>query len=577
MLPSGQFSSAMQDFYRARQRAAMQAVLSRLTGKSVALLSYNEVIQQLKSTGSSDRGVQEIPLSAIVGSVDRYADFTRDFLPTHDALAERWARVKTVVGDPNSAMPPIEVYQIGEAYFVSDGHHRVSVAREFGATHIEAYVTEVRTKVPLSPDTQPDDLILMAEQAQFLETTGLDRLRPEADLTVSAPGQYARLENHIEVHRYFLEVEQGREVPYEEAVTRWHDDAYMPVVLTIRDQGLLRNFPGRTETDLYLWVVEHRTALQEELGWDIKPEAALGDLAARFGSRTGGLARVGHNILNVVGLTGGPAAGEWRKEKFTARYLDRLFADVLVPVSGTPASWQALEQALVVARREGTRLQGLHIVPSEARKESEAARAVQAEFDRRCEAAGVLGALALEVGESVSGRICERAVLADLVVLHLAHPPGPRPMARLSSGFSAVVRRSARPVLAVPDQSLAMQRVLLAYDSSPKAQEALFVAAYLAELWKSELTVVTVLESGHATSDTLKHAREYLEWHEVSADYVLKESGRIAPTVLQTAEERGSDLIIIGGYTASPVREVMLGSSVDEVLRNSRWPVLICR
>jgi len=168
-------------------------------------------------------------------------------------------------------------------------------------------------------------------------------------------------------------------------------------------------------------------------------------------------------------------------------------------------------------------------------------------------------------------------MLADLVVLHLAHPPGPRPLARLSSGFSAVVRRSARPVLAVPDQPSAMQRVLLAYDSSPKAQEALFVAAYLAELWKSELTVVTVLESGHTTSDTLKHAREYLEWHEVSADYVLKESGRIAPTVLQTAEERGSDLIIIGGYTASPVKEVMLGSSVDEVLRNSRWPVLICR
>jgi nucleotide-binding universal stress UspA family protein len=577
MMPSGQLSSAIQDFYRARQRAAMQAVLSRLTGKSVALLSYNEVLQHLKSTGSSERGVHEIPLAAIVGSVGRYTDFTRDFLPTHDALAERWARIKTVVGDPNSAMPPIEVYQIGEAYFVADGHHRVSVARELGATSIEAYVTEVRTKVPLSPETQPDDLILMAEKAEFLETTGLDRLRPEADLTVSAPGQYATLENHIEVHRYFLEVEQGREVPYEEAVTRWYDDAYMPVVLAIRDQGLLRNFPGRTETDLYLWVVEHRMALQEELGWDIKPEAALGDLAARFGSRPQGLARVGRSILNVVGLTGGPAPGEWRKEKFTARYLDRLFADVLVPLSGEPASWQALEQALVVARREGARLQGLHIIPGEAQKQSQAARAVQAEFVRRCEAASVSGSLALEVGDSVSGRICERAVLADLVVLHLAHPPGSQPLARLSSGFGAVVRRSARPVLAVPGPASALQRVLLAYDRSPKAEEAMFVAAYLAELWKSHLTVVTVLETGHATSDTLAHAREYLEWHEVSADYVLKDGGQIAPTILQMAEERGSELIIIGGYTASPMREVMLGSAVDEVLRRSRWPVLICR
>jgi nucleotide-binding universal stress UspA family protein len=476
-------------------------------------------------------------------------------------------------------LPPIEVYQIGEVYFVLDGNHRVSVARQVGATHIEAYVAEVRTKVPLSPEVQPDDLILKAEYADFLERTRLDELRPEADLSVTVPGQYRALEEHIQVHRYFMGLEQEREIPYEEAVSHWYDEVYLPVVQVIRERGLLRDFPGRTETDLYLWVSEHRAALEKELGWEIKPEAAVADLAAQFSPRPQRVvARLGEKILDAVTpdeFESGPPPGQWREEELEACEYDRLFADILVPVSGEESSWNALEQALEVARREGARLYGLHIVPSEAERETEEAQAVQAEFNQRCEAAGIPGELAIEVG-GMARKINERARWTDLVIVNLAHPPATQPVARLSSGFRTLIRRCARPVLAVPRASSHLDRALLAYDGSPKANEALFVATYLSCRWNITLVVVTVIETGRTTSETLARAQGYLETHGVEATFV-KESGPVAEAILKRAEEHESDLIIMGGYGLSPVLEVVLGSAVDQVLRTSRQPMLICR
>jgi nucleotide-binding universal stress UspA family protein len=575
-MESANFRNAIQDFHEARQRAALQGVLARLTGQSTALLSYEEVYRKLRASGSADRGRREIPLDAIIGSVGRYTDFTRTFLPRFEGDVQRWAGVMAATTD-STGLPPIQVYQIGETYFVIDGHHRVSVARALGATHIEADVVEIQTKVPLTPDVQPEDLILKSEQAAFLDASGLDRTRPESDLRVSEPGQYARLEEHIEVHRYFLENESGRDLPFEEAAARWHDEVYRPIVLAIRERGLLRDFPNRTETDLYLWIVEHRLALEDALGWRITPEAAAADLASKFKPKPA-MARLGRRILQAVlpeGLVDGPAPGQWRAARLEARYSDFLFADILVPVSGAETGWLALEQALNVARREQARLQGLHVVPAEIQKDSDGARAVKIEFDRRCEAAGIPGVLALDAGE-VARKVSERALLADLVVLNVAYPPAPKPLARLGSGLRAIIQQSARPILAVPGEAAPFERMLLAYDDSPKAKEALFVAAYLAERWKLPLVVLTVLEAGQA-AEALDRARAYLEWHEVEADYVTREGNVTAEVMLDVAAERACNLLILGGYGRKPMVEMMIGSSVDHLLRDSRWPLLICR
>jgi len=570
--------AAIEDFRSARRQAALEQIVARLTGKSVDLLSYEDVREKLRVKGQSEKGLHEIPLDAIVGSVGRYGDFTRSFLPRKDSDEDRWAKVKRAVASLEG-VPPIQVYQIGEAYFVFDGNHRVSVARQLGATHMEAYVTELQTTVPLSPEDDIKDIVLKAEYADFLENTHLDELRPEADLQLTLPGQYPALYEHINVHRHFMGLAQQRYIPYEEAAAHWYDEVYLPVVEVIREQDLLRGFPERTEADLYMWAAEHRAELGEKLEWEVTPGAAVVDLAAQARSQAEPIvARVGEKILDAMvpdELEGGPPAGEWRTTRLSTRRDARLFADILVAVNGEESGWHALAQALEIARREGSRLMGLHVLLSEEETVGQAAQAVQAEFLRRCEAAGVQGKLVLTAGK-VARTICERARWTDLVVLSLRYPPPAQPLGRLGSGFRTLLRRCPRPVLAVPGGSWSMERPLLAYDGSPKAREALFVATYLAGRWSLALTVVTVLEKGRATSETLTRARTYLRVHGVHATCVARKEPA-SEAILAVAEAQQSDLIIMGGYGHSPVMEVMLGSTVDRVLRSARQPTLVCR
>ena len=560
---------ALMDFRRARRQAERERLRARLAGRSAQLLSYEEVRRMLRARSSREVGLQDIPLDAIVGSVDRYTDFTRSFLPLRDSDQERWARVQTQV-NKMAGLPPIEVYQVGDAYFVRDGNHRVSVARQMGASHIEAYVTRIETRVPLTPDVQPQDLILKAEYADFLERTRLDELRPDADLSVTVPGQYEKLLEHIEVHRYFMGLEQEREIPYEEAVAHWYDTVYLPVVRIIREQNLLQHFPGRTEADLYLWVSEHRAELEATLDWEIEPEAAAADLVTNFSPlaqrRLARLTAKLRDRLTPDEIEGGPPPGAWRQRvRQSVCHRDCLFADILVAISGQDSGWEAVDQAIEIARREGARLLGLHVASSAAETEGEEVQALREEFTRRCTQAGVRGSLAVEAGK-IARRICERSRWADLVVLRLAHPPAPKPVARLGSGFRTIIRRCPTPVLAVPGEPSALARLLLAYDGSPKAREALYIAAYLVARWQASLIVVGDRED----------AREYLAERKVEAAFVPDDEP-VAATIIETAHQFDSDLILMGGYGHRPVVEMVLGSTVDQVLRQSRIPVLICR
>jgi nucleotide-binding universal stress UspA family protein len=573
------FSLARQDFRRARQQASLQEVLSRFTGKSVDLLSLEEVREKLHAVGTGvNRGVQNIPLDSIVGSVGRYTDFSRTFLPKNPSDEERWARVMTLVTDPaGGGLPPIEVVKVGDVYFVQDGHHRVSVARQLGAETIDAYVNEVSTKVPLSPDADPEDLILKEEFASFLEETQLKKVRPDADLELTVPGMYEDLLEHIKVHQYFMGLEEKRDIPLDQAVAHWYDDIYLPVVEAIRERNILQEFPGRTDADLYLWVSEHRAELQQGLGNFISPESAAQDLADKFGARAGSVsARIGKSLAAVVpgALESGPPTGAWRETK-EGQEEECLFGDILVPVSGEEAGWKALDQAVIFARRECSRIHGLHVLRSGEEVPEDRLQSLRGEVARRCEQAGLTGGLVVEEGD-VTKAICDRALLADLVILTLTHPPEDQPFLRLGSGFRSLIQKCARPILAVPGAPTPLDRALVAYDGGAKSKEALFVAAYLAARWKIPLTVLSVESAGVDAEDMLEEADEYLHTRSVQARKILR-GGTVADTILQTAEEDGSRFLILGGYGSHPVVEAVLGSQVDVVLRQSRLPVLICR
>jgi nucleotide-binding universal stress UspA family protein len=571
-------SEAIDDFHKARSQAALKEILARITGESTQLLSFDEVRQKLKVKGSFERGLRDIPLDTIIGSLGRYNDFTRDFLPKQDMDEARWARVRSAVTGP-VGLDPIEVYQIGEAYFVKDGNHRVSVARQLGATHIQAYVTEIRTRVPLTSDVKPDELILKAEYADFLETTRLDEFRPDSDLSVTVPGKYPILLEHINMHRYFMGLDFQRDISYDEAVTHWYDKVYLPIVQIIRERGILRFFPDRTETDLYLWIAEQRAALEKELGWKIKPEDAAVDLMVNY-SEEPSLAgeRQTEKVLaslQLDALVAGPPPGRWRAERLKSHLAEHLFSEILVPVNGRPEGWHALDQAIIIAQREGAQIHGLHVVPTEEQKKDPATLEVQQDFNARCAQAKVDGQLVLAVGE-VTQLICHRARWSDLVVTNLAYPPAPQPLAKLESGFRQLVQRCPRPLLATPQIVSPLNRALLAYDGSPKAREALFVATYLAGRWQISLTVVTVLSNGHVKESTLQEARQYLERHGVMAEY-REETAPVAETILRVCKETQLNLLIMGGYGYNPVLEIVLGSVVDQVLREAHKPMLICR
>lgn len=256
-------SQSHKEFSDARQKAFIEEWLSFFTGRSKDLLSFEDVRRQLRLRDSSYKGLQEIELDKIVGSTGRYRDFTRTFLPKSDQSEDRWRRVDEVVHE--QGLPPIEVYKVGDVYFVRDGNHRVSVARMHKAKTIEAYVIEYKTPVSLTKDDDLDDILLKAEQAKFFEETRLDRIRPEQNIVFTEPGRYRLVREHIAFHKYLKETECGCEIPYEEAVASWYDNVYLPVVKLIREQEVLKQFPNRTEADLYAWVLLHRAELEAEL------------------------------------------------------------------------------------------------------------------------------------------------------------------------------------------------------------------------------------------------------------------------------------------------------------------------
>ncbi len=265
-----------------RTRAQLHDLLHRLRQEPNELLPFSRVLA-LRPKGERYLGLKTIPVDQVVGSVDRYEEFDHRFLPKTPHTLERWRRLRALQL-AGVELPPIQVYQVGEAYFVKDGHHRVALAKATGQRYLDAEVIALEVPVPVEPGDTLKDLLLKAEYAHFLEKTNLPELVPEAEpIRFTALGRYDILLDHIATRAYFKGLEEGRPVPWEEAVADWYQTLYRPTVEAIRRYGLLEDFPGRTEADLYLWVMDHRYFLAQALGLDPGPEAAAQSYEARFG------------------------------------------------------------------------------------------------------------------------------------------------------------------------------------------------------------------------------------------------------------------------------------------------------
>ena len=300
------FTITMQDnldFRRARSECLLRRAWGMLSGHRTDLLPWEEVRDKLKLRRLIQRGIQTVPIAKIKGSVGRYKDFDDVFLPMNDSLSNRWRKInRAFYQDVN--LPPVSLYKVGDAYFVLDGNHRVSVARTHGIKFIDADVQEAVTLVPVTADDiDAKGLAVLSEYVEFLERTRLHLLRPNQDIRFSISGGYARLLEHITVHRYFMGLERQRDVSEEEAITDWYDNLYLPVVKAIRKARILAGFPSRTEADLYLWIMDHWHFIKEQGGRDVSPEQAAADYVKRHAPKP---------LLGGVGQTARRLAGALR-------------------------------------------------------------------------------------------------------------------------------------------------------------------------------------------------------------------------------------------------------------------------
>jgi len=567
------------DFDRAKRSARMRRIISRLLGRDIGLLPFEDVRHSLGSREQGYRGVRPVRIDQIIGSLGRSDDFDRAFLPTQTHSRRKWLSVDRAFLEGKS-LPPISLYKIGEAYFVVDGHHRVSVARQKGATFIDAEVIEVASRIPVTADLRVSDLDGLRAYRDFLDKTRLDRLRPSQDMRLSMPGDYAKLCEHIQVHKYLIETSEHRELSDEMAVTHWYDRVYMPVVETIRKHKLLADFPGRTEADLYLWMIDHAYYMSQEIGHELSPLDVARDYVNRYGRRPKLLLkRIWEKIVNLFvpdEVQSGPPAGTWRRERVEMAEAKTLFRDILVTATGAETGWRALAQAAEIARLEDSTLRGLHVMPADNPKARAHGQEVLNAFGERCQQMGISCTTSLAHGD-VADRIIERSRWVDLVVINQRRVHGRWSERPLGTIFQTVASQVARPVLAVPGADLRpIRRVVLAYDGSPKAREALFVLKHMMQNWQVQATVISVADGG-TNERMLDDVCGYLGENQcpvIDRRYV---EGPVDEAILRVMGEVEGDLLLMGGFGHQPLLKAFLGSTVDRVLRMAWFPVLVCR
>jgi hypothetical protein len=259
-------TDAQFDYSRARRRQLLSTLGRRLRGQPGdvdLILPFDEVVEALGRAGEKSIGLESITLDSIVGTVGRGRDFDRAFRPVSGRTRTRWERIANAQRRGQD-MPPISVYRIGDMHFVRDGHHRVSVARAHGLSHIDAYITEVRTMVGAEGSITVGDLPVKSHERLFFERVPIP-FEARAEITLSDPWRYAELAEGVEAWGFRMMQGSGEMLQRDEVANLWLHDEYRPVVAMLREAGLIA---GGTETDSYMRVVGERYRLMRTHEWN---------------------------------------------------------------------------------------------------------------------------------------------------------------------------------------------------------------------------------------------------------------------------------------------------------------------
>jgi hypothetical protein len=260
-------ADAENDFLRLRRREVLSRLaqwLRRQPDDVSEILPFDEVVAALGRTGERRLPrVQVIDLDSVVGSVDRTRDFDRWFRPRSGRTRQRWERLARAQRR-GEAIPPIDVYRIGDLHFVKDGHHRVSVAHALGLRQIEAFVTEVTTTVDATGIGRRGDLISKDLRRVFIDRVPLPG-PALASILVTTPWSYAELSEGVEAWGFRLMQQEDRFLDRRAVARRWYDEEYRPAVRMLTQAGLVGE---RTDAEAYLQLACQRYRLTRNHRWD---------------------------------------------------------------------------------------------------------------------------------------------------------------------------------------------------------------------------------------------------------------------------------------------------------------------
>jgi hypothetical protein len=258
-------SDAAAAFARERRRQSLAKLASRARRRDdvAVMLPFEDVVAALGRSGERHLGLQSIAVESVIGTVDRReAEFDRRFRPASSRPRRRWESI-AVARRRGRSMPPIDVYRIGTLHFVIDGHHRVSVARAHGDTHIDARVREVQTSVPLTDELMLRDLLLTRHEREFDERVPLPTAA-RARIQLSEAWRYEQLSKHVESWAFRASQAEGRLFSRAAAAEAWFHEEYLPVADALDELGI----GGQgTETTRFLRVALLRDLLLRTGGW----------------------------------------------------------------------------------------------------------------------------------------------------------------------------------------------------------------------------------------------------------------------------------------------------------------------
>jgi hypothetical protein len=254
------------DFLRARRRQVLARIAHRLRREPDdvnLILPFDEVVAALGMRGERSLGLQTIRLDSVVGSVDSLRDFDRKFRPTTGRVRERWERLALAQrrGEP---IPPIDVYRIGDLHFVSDGHHRVSIALATRQKVIDAYVTEVQTITPATGIRRRGDLLTKSYERMFRSRVPLPE-EAYTKITCTDPWSYAELGENVEAWGFRCMQDEHRFLDRAEIARRWFAEEYRPVVRMLAAADLIGS---STEAEAYMTIASERYRLIRSHEWN---------------------------------------------------------------------------------------------------------------------------------------------------------------------------------------------------------------------------------------------------------------------------------------------------------------------